>query len=144
MVEHSLIYNEARDIWYGLYDLILYLALVISLLARDCHLQRHGLVRLGVVRQPDCGEASPAEFMLDTVPMVEHFPYANGTIQAFKIPHTRLSICLYVTFIIGIDEIAEVAPVRVVGKRLGSHLNDTASLTGWFKRSYGDDLCLKW
>jgi hypothetical protein len=46
--------------------------------------------------------------VLDTIPRLEDFPYVKRAIQAFFIPLTRFSICLYLTFIIRINEVAEV------------------------------------
>jgi hypothetical protein len=86
--------NEVRCIVYSLYNLVLYSALVFSPLPGGYHLQGHRLIFLDVVGQPYCRESSPAEFVLDTVPMVKYFPDAKRTIQAFLVPPTRFCLCL--------------------------------------------------
>jgi len=107
-VERSLIRNEVEYIPYVLYNLGLRIALVFSPRTGDGHRKGDGLVFLHVVGQPYVREASPAEFVLDTVHRVEYFPNVARTIQAFLVSLTRLSICLYLAFIIRIHEIAKV------------------------------------
>jgi hypothetical protein len=120
-VENSLVRNEVGCASYGLYNLVLYLALVLSPLPGDCHLEGHGLDFLDVVGQPYCGEASLAEFVFDTIPMIEHLPHVKRTIQALLIPLPRFSVYPYLAFIIRIDEIAKVAIARVAGEGCGCH-----------------------
>jgi hypothetical protein len=111
IAENSSIRNEVRCISYGPYNLVLHGALVLSLLTAYRDLKGHGLVLLDVVGQLNGREASPAEFVLDTVPAVEHPSDVKRAVQAFPVPYARLSIRLYLALIIGIDEIAKVAAV---------------------------------
>ena len=70
----------------------------------------HSFVFSDVMGQPHC------EFVLNTVPMVEHLPYVQRTIQAFLVSLTRLSLCLYLAFIIRIDKIANSSQLGLLGK----------------------------
>jgi hypothetical protein len=119
--EDSLVRDEVGCISYSLYNHILHGELVFSPLPRDRHFERDGLVFLDVMGQPYGGEASPAEFVLDTIPGVEYFSYVKRAIQALKVPHARLSIRLHLAFVIRIDEVAKVAAVGVGREGRGRH-----------------------
>jgi hypothetical protein len=121
IAENSSIRNEVRCISYGPYNLVLHGALVFSFLTGYRYLKGHGLVLLDVVGQPYSREASPAEFVLDTVPAVEHLSDVKRAVQAFPVPYSRFSIGLYLALIIGIDEIAIVAVVGDVRDRCRCH-----------------------
>ena len=80
MVEESFIYNEAGYISHVPFDIVLNSALAAFPFPGGYYLEGHGLVFIDIVGQPHGREASPAEFVLDTVPGVEDFPYGERTV----------------------------------------------------------------